>query len=257
MHFEADLEMNKNTLIILTLCASIMISPVIAQTTNTVVAKYGSSPIIDGTVDDSEWSDASTITFNGVQVFVKQDGVHLNVAFKSPVLEDSGMFIYIDVNNDNSTTLSSDDICIDALANGTRSEFHKASGAAVWELASASGWTGAFLRTATACQAEFSIDYSKLGLVAGTEKTMGINFEYVSFLTLEDYFWSFNSAYVTNRAPFTWGSINSSGYNWIPEFPSLAIVSLIMMAMPFVAIAYRRSHAKSPKAVLSSRPQSL
>jgi hypothetical protein len=234
--------MNKKAFVmVLFLFFSIAILPVVAQTAKTIVAKYGSTPTIDGFVGDSEWSDASSISFNGTQVFVKQDGANLYVGFKAPVRSQSAMFIYFDINNDNSSTLNSDDICIGMIYNGTLSEFHKASNSVLWELTSASGWTASFQTTTTTCEAEFRIGYAKLSLTAGIEKTLGINFNYVSFATSENYFWSFNpDVQNTSITPSTWGSINSSGYNWIPEFPSLLILAFFVVAASLITIASKK-----------------
>jgi hypothetical protein len=235
----------KKLVIVLLFCFSISVLPVIAQIGEAVVAKYGSTPTIDGLVGESEWSDASSISFNGVQVFVKQDSVDLYVGFKAPFLSQSAMFMYFDVNNDNSSILESDDICVGINYNSTLSEFHPAS-TGLWELASSSGWSASFQEASTTCQAEFRISYAKLGLTAGTDKTLGINFEYVSFDTLEDYFWSFDpNIQQSSLDPSTWGSINSSGYNWIPEFPSLFVLSILMIAVPLVSAIYRKSKKTS------------
>jgi hypothetical protein len=244
--------MNKNALVIVIFCFCIMIAPVTAQTGKTVVAKHGSTPTIDGVVNDSEWSDASSVIFNGVQVFVKQDDANLYVGFKAPFLLQSAMFIYFDVNNDNSSSLEPDDICIGMNYNGTLSEFHKSSSTALWELASASGWTAGFQATSTTCEAEFKIGYAKLGITAGTDKTMGIDFNYVSFATSENYFWSYDPNYQTSITPSSWGSISFGGYNGIPEFPTIALLSLMMIAVLFLAIVYRRSHGKPSEGTLSS-----
>jgi len=241
--------MNKKAfVVVLLLLFSVLILPVVAQTDKTIVAKSGSPPTIDGLVGDSEWSDASSISFNGTQVFVKQDGANLYIGFKAPVLSQSAMFIYFDINNDNSSTLNSDDICIGMNYNDTLSEFHKAASSQLWELTSASGWTASF-QTTTTCQAEFKIGYAKLSLTAGIDKILGINFNYVSFAGgLENYFWS-SISQNTSITPSSWGRINSVGYNWVPEFPSLLVLSLMMIAVLFLSVTYKRFQRKNFRAV--------
>ena len=221
------------------------IAQVLAQSGNSIVAKYGSTPTIDGLVGDAEWSDASTISFDGAQVFVKQDGSSIHVGFKTPILQEELVSILFDVENDKGSYLTSNDIGIFIWYNGTTFESHKDTSQNGWLLTSVSGWTAISQTTSTNCHAEFKISYSKLNITAGTDKALGINFGFgsaISSSSSELYFWSGSDGGSSHTGvnPSEWGTLNSSGYDWVPEFPSLFILSGLLIAVPLIAIAYRK-----------------
>jgi len=109
--------MNNNVMVVvLFLCFSAIVAPVLAQTGNVVIAKYGSTPTIDGLVGDAEWSDASLVSFNETQVFIKQDGKNLYVGFKAPIYPFSVMNVLIDVNNDKGLLPQLDDMALEYKA---------------------------------------------------------------------------------------------------------------------------------------------
>jgi hypothetical protein len=239
--------MNKYAVVtILLLCFSISILPATAQSL-TIIAKSGSTPTIDGLIVDSEWNDASSVSFNGTQVFLKQDSKNLYIAFKAPIYPLSVMSVYIDVNNDRGLLLQSDDIAIGVANSNTLAEGHVVNNA--WTPAGISGWTGISQTASNIVQAEFNVTYAKLNIVAGSNKTFGINFAYQTSSNLPTlgtvFTWSNpgNLAQPENN-PSAWGIMNSNGYNWIPEFSSLLALSLLMMATLFLTIGYRHSHNK-------------
>lgn len=230
-------------LIFLFLCFFMVIAPVVAQTDNVIVATYGSTPAIDGRISDNEWSDASAYSFNGTEVFVKQDGVNLYIAFKAPLYADSGFFIMFDVKNDKSSLLLSDDILIGITKNNTliESDVYDSQ----WAVARSYGWRAHTETVSNSTHAEFKIEYIKLNITAGTEKTMGINFRYdVSNNPpmLDAYFiWSnVGTTEYPEFFPASWGTINSEGYNWIPEFPSLLALLLLILVASFIAVAWKK-----------------
>jgi hypothetical protein len=95
-------------------------------------------------------------------------------------------------------------------------------------------------------QAEFSIPYAKLNIDAGTDKTLGINFAYQALTNPPNpgtIFWWSNSADLANPEmnPSMWGRINSTGYNWVPESSSLLVMSILMIAIPLILIAGKKS----------------
>lgn len=107
-----------------------------------IVAVYGSTPTIDGFIDIIEWSDAASVSFNNTEVFVKQDGTNLYIAFNvsnKPFQEQDGVCLYFDVDHDGNTSLQPDDIGVVTIRNGTLMEGNVTGGA--WTIKSVSGWT--------------------------------------------------------------------------------------------------------------------
>jgi hypothetical protein len=235
--------------IVLLFCFSISVLPAIAQIPSTIIAKSGSTPTIDGLVGSSEWSDASTVSFNGTQVFLKQDGQNLYIAFKAPIYPASVMNVAFDVNNDRGLIPQSDDITLGIDNSNTLGEAHVVNNQ--WDRVPVSGWTGQSQTASNIIQAEFSIPYAKLNIVAGSNKTLGINFAYLTSSnppTPGTVFWWLNTANLAQPElnPSAWGVMSSTGYSWVPEFSSLLALSLLMVTMLFLTIVYRHSHGKKP-----------
>ena len=239
--------MNNNVMVVvLFLCFSAIVAPVLAQTGNVVIAKYGSTPTIDGLVGDAEWSDASLVSFNETQVFIKQDGKNLYVGFKAPIYPFSVMNVLIDVNNDNGQLPQIDDMALGVQSANTLGEAHVVNNQ--WDRISISGWTGQSQTASNTIQSEFSIPYAKLNIVAGNEKTLGINFAYQTSSNPPipgTVFWWLNSAGLEHpeNNPSAWGIINSNGYAWIPEFSSVLVLAISMITILLISIAYKKRTA--------------
>ena len=116
---------------------------------NKIVAVSGSTPMIDGVIG-GEWSDASSLSFNNTEVFVKQDGENLYIAFNvsdpTPNANEN-VHIFFDVNHDEGTTPKSDDIVISVFRNGTLVEGYLVNGTYV----NATGWTASVYNTTQLC----------------------------------------------------------------------------------------------------------
>jgi len=93
----------------------------------TVVARYGTTPDVNGIIAAGEWTDASTVTFSGITVYVKQDGSHLYVAFDIP---DTAYYdydeadVYLDVEHNGGTAPLTDDLQFTIRRDGSTYEFH-------------------------------------------------------------------------------------------------------------------------------------
>jgi hypothetical protein len=214
-----------------------------------VVAVYGLTPSIDGTINDSEWSDASSVSFNNTEVFVKQDGVNLYVGFnnsESLFHNEDFVNILFDVNDDGSTALQSDDIGMVVYRNGT---FYEANVTAnTWTLTDVSGWIAAVFSASNMWQVELNITYSKVTVVAGQEKDIGIVFacnrgweQSCPFCWPQKYFPDIYDE------PSEWGAITSNGHNLIPEFSSCIILPLLVVhAMLVVVFAKGKTRKTIP-----------
>jgi len=213
-------------------------TPVRAHSGDEVVAVFGTTPNVNGIIAAGEWADASTETFTVTDggtctIYVKQDGSHLYVAFDIPdttyyvlePLESDEGWVCLDVNHNGGGDI--DDLWFEVLRDGTTVEYY-------WFFISRTpdGWTAACSETADGWQTEFSILYSKIGVTAGVEKTLGVMFE-----TIDAY--EYGTSYYSwppdsyDDDPETWADLTSpSPWFWIPEIPSsLVAIALILAAV--------------------------
>lgn len=197
-----------------------------------IVSVYGSTPTIDGVLDAHEWGDAALVSFNNTKVFVKQDGIDLYIGFNNSETQfhdDDAVNVLIDVGHDGGLTLQPDEIGLGVYRNGTLLEANVTGG--TWAITEVSGWIAVASSASEMWQVEFRITYSKIDVVAGVEKTIGV--EFVCFRGVEGSspnVFSWPPRYIeiyTN--PSMWGAISSIGYNWIPEFSPFTIMPLFMI----------------------------
>ena len=232
---------------ILALCLSFMVTRSEAYDPSyEIVAVYGSTPIIDGVINSTEWIDAASVSFNNTDVFVKQDGANLYIGFnnsEAPYHEEDFVGIFIDVNNDGGSTLLQDDIAVVIYRNGTLLEVNVTEGQ--WNLTSVSGWTASLHSTLDVWQAEFNITYSKIEVIANTEKTIGVLFA-ANYRAMLPYPFCWPPKYYPNTYdnPSEWGGMTSTDYNWIPEFPQFLVLPLFIMATLSATIVYKTKHTK-------------
>jgi hypothetical protein len=234
----------------LVLCMSFIIVEAKAHDSSyEIVAVYGLTPSIDGTIDDSEWSDASSVSFNKTEVFVKQDGVNLYVGFnnsESSFHDEDFVGILIDVNDDGSTTLQSDDIGMVVYRNGTFYEANVTGG--TWTLTDVSGWTAAVFSTPNMWQVEFNITYSKVIVVAGEEKDIGVVLA-CNRRWEQPYPFCWPQKYFPDiyDDPSEWGAITSNEYYWISEFSSYIILPLFMVLTMLAVVFAKRKPPRKTK----------
>jgi len=225
---------------VLGLCSSLVVTRSEAYDLSyEIVAVYGSTPLIDGVINSTEWSDAASVSFNETEVLTKQDGLNLYVGFNmsyAPFLTYDQVIVFIDVENNGGLTLQSDDIALVVWANGTLGEANVTGG--VWTAREVTGWNAEMQSIPNLWQVEFNITYSKINVVAGVEKTIGAAFM-STYAATTHYTWPPEIDY-----PSEWGGMTSTEYNWIPEFPSFVILPLFMMATLLTVVAYRRKRIK-------------
>jgi hypothetical protein len=184
-----------------------------------VVAVYGSTPAIDGSISVSEWSDAASVSFNNTEVFVKQDGINLYIGFNNSddqFHDEDIIVVAIDVDHDGSLTPQADDVGLGVYRNGTIGEANVTGG--TWGFKEVSGWTAAVNSALNMWQVEFNITYAKVNVVAGVEKTMGVVFvRYRGLNASSPEMLSWPPGMEPSDPmgnPSTWGAITSAGYNW-------------------------------------------
>jgi len=192
------------------------VTAVLATSSDIVVVVGGSTPTIDGSIEDGEWDDASTTTFsvtNGTEctVYAKQDGVNLYVGFDIPdATYNSGdsCVIIFDVDHDGSTSLQTDDMWLRVSRGDAKEEFNVTIGG--WFPTTVSHWTAKASSMADLWQSEYNITYSKLDITAGTNKTLGVMFLIVD----KDIEWHEWPSTASISKPATWGDMTSNEYSW-------------------------------------------
>jgi hypothetical protein len=235
----------------LVICLSFMTFAVRGQDGYEIVAVSGSTPTVDGQIDVDEWNDASVqLLDDDTTFYLKQDGENLYVGFNvsdSTYRPEDGIAIYMDVENDKSTSLQTGDIGFVAYRDGNMVEGNVTAGS--WTFTTVSGWTAQVHSASNLYQVEFNITYAKIDVVAGIEKTIGAAFQRsnngMSFS-------AWPSSGFIKTSPATWGNITSTGYNWVPEFSSFLILPLFMITTLLAVIVYRRRHFTKLKERINS-----
>ena len=206
-----------------------------------VVAVYGSTPTIDGAINIHEWNDAASISFNDTQVLVKQDGVNLYIGFNmsyAPFLTYDQVMVFIDVDDNGGLTLQPDDIALIVLTNGTLWEANVTGG--VWTFTEVNGWHAETQSNAGLWHVEFNITYSKIDVVAGVEKSVGVFFMSAYAATIH-YYWPPTIDYGDYGTPLYWGAITSTGYNWMQPKDEVLVHSVIWDSVTYNVVTTSNS----------------
>ncbi len=183
-------------------------------------APFGATPTVDGVIAPGEYAGAGKIVFPGyggdVEVFLRQDATALYIAFDfpDPQTSSSAAQVFLDTAYDRASTPQPDDYRLSITQSGAIIE-SQGTGSG-WSNSAPSGWTAAVATTPTGWQAEFSIDYAKLGLTASTFQVLGLSF-INAWTPTWDHYWP-TGAFWTN--PSTWGHLVSSSdwgtFYWKP-----------------------------------------
>lgn len=217
-------------------------------------AVFGSTPSVDGSIGNSEWSDADSRSFNQTDVFVKQDGRNLYIALNvtdAPLMhvEEDCAQILLDVDFDGGLTLQPDDVGLAVLRNGTLIEGNVTGGA--WTFVNVVGWTAAVSSTSDMWQVEFNVTYSKIDVFAGVYKDIGVSIGcayYPEEGSPTWVCWPPNTYSDMTFNPSSWGAITSVGYNWIPEFTQFLVLPTLMIGTMLAVVVYKRKRTVQDRA---------
>ncbi|MCD6344212.1 MAG: hypothetical protein J7M17_01215, partial [Anaerolineae bacterium] len=178
------------------------------------------SPMVDGLIAPGEYAGAGKVTFPGyggdVEVFFKEDGAFLYVAFDFPDPQTTGSAaqLFLDTKHDGGTAPQNDDYRLSITRAGSVME-NRGTGTD-WATTLPISWTAASATTLSGWQAEFAIQYDKLGLTPGTFQVLGLSM-INAWTPSWDHYWP-SGAFWTN--PDTWGSLVSSSdwdiFYWKP-----------------------------------------
>lgn len=230
------------------LCLSVAVTEVLGHPDSEVVANYGPTPTIDGTISLGEWDDAATVPFNETTVYVMHDGVNLYVAFDvsdSTYSVGDSCAIYFDVEHQGGTSLESDDIRLIVKRDGSLIEheatyFGDPTNDWFWTAATVSGWT-ANLSSNTVWQVEYNITYSKINVTPDTAKTLGVEFESFDYRATPPgitSIWPYSTDPDYHKKPILWGDMIGE-YDWVPEFSNLWILVIVFTAALPILLYFR------------------
>ncbi|HOP46546.1 MAG TPA: hypothetical protein PK874_02690 [Desulfobacteraceae bacterium] len=148
------------------------------------------------------------MTAGTVTVYFSEDASNLYVAFDMGFLPYAGsaVQVFVDTNYDRSSSPQTDDYRFTVREDGARLE-NQGTGTG-WQGISPSGsWSAATTTGISGWQAEFSIQFSKLGVTAGTPRTIGLALCNAWTTGNYDYWWPGTADW---EKPDTWGSLSSS-----------------------------------------------
>ena len=179
------------------------------------------SPVVDGLIAPGEYAGAGKVTFPGyggdVEVFFKEDGAFLYVAFELPDkvnhMPVPDVSIYLDTNNSGGSVPQTDDFRFQVWRNGGVAEWQ--GNGAGWSPHTPITWTYGFVETMSGWSVEFGIPFTKLSINPGIFKELGLALNNGGLGST--YYWP---AGADGANPDTWGSLVSSSdwdiFYWKP-----------------------------------------
>ena len=150
-----------------------------AHSGDTVYANYGTNPVIDGTINLAEWSNAGTLRFvnstDTVTAYFMHDGSSLFIALDIPdntnnSFDDCGF--HIDPAHNGGSSSQSDDFLFRINRGGN--DKREGTGPGMFPGAVPSGWEVSVSDNVGGWQAEYRFDFTKFNIPAGTDFTMGL-----------------------------------------------------------------------------------
>jgi len=209
--------------------------------TDKIVAVSGLTPTINGSIELGEWNDATMIPISlaitaNATVYVKQDGANLYIGFDIHEVTynaSDSCVVILDVDHDQNTSLQTDDKWFASSREDSETEYNVT--AEGWFPTKIYGWTAKAGSKVSGWQLEYNITYSKLGIVSGTNKTIGVAFIVIDRDVEKGwYIWPSTASILK---PSTWADITSDGYNWTQRVSPWSTMLLTLITLFVVAIA--------------------
>ena len=192
-------------------------------------APFNWPPTVDGYIAPGEYAGAGRLAFPGyagdVEIFLKQDATTLYIAFDSadttPYPSGFGgpgpaFQVFLDTANDKAIAPQPDDYRLTVDKGGILME-NQGDGSG-WAGAGISQWSGSVYTATWGWQAELAINFSKLGISAGTPTSIGLGLAEVWTPSWpHDWYWPDGGNWLR---PDTWGTLTSSSdwstFYWKP-----------------------------------------
>jgi len=202
--------MKKSVYIIL--LAFLTISSTYAHIGDTVYVPPGTSPAMDGVISASEWADASSFTMvtpqgDTVTYYFKHNNTDkLYIAQRvSTLINGDHCFLFFDSNHNGGSVPSTDDHWLANSYFPSGDNEHTGTGFGWSNPKPIASWSFAYTGNGNSSdegQMEFSISFSKFGIIAGVQKTLGFmsNYGYAP----GDNSWPGSSDY---NNPGTWANL--------------------------------------------------
>jgi hypothetical protein len=217
-----------------------------AHSGDIIVVQAGTPPTIDGTISSGEWLPSENLVyFSGpggrwVNLWLKHSDtdLYIGVRIDDDTYNTGDKFsMQIDVNHDGGSAPQTDDIRIYCQRDPAGLFGEDVGTGTGWTSATASGWFAVLTTAADKWEIEFSISYAKLGIVAGVNKTLGIQLGIWDF-GVQWYYWPSGS---NMSNPNTWADLYSS-VNFVPENSKILV---LFFAIITLFIVFRKARRKS------------
>jgi hypothetical protein len=155
------------------LAAPLTLPPPYLSDADTADAPYGPgpSPVVDGRISPGEYAIAHKLVFPGyggdVEVFFKEDASYVYLAFDfgHPQTSGSAAQVFLDTQHNGGTAPQADDYRLSVTRSGSTME-NRGTGTSWGSPTAPVSWTAATTTTLSGWQAEFRIEYAKLGVTA-------------------------------------------------------------------------------------------
>ena len=218
---------------------------VMAHSGDVIIVQSGTPPTIDGTISPGEWSPSENLVyFDGPSGWVNlwfkhsNDSLYIGVSIADNTYNTGDKFnMQIDVNHDGGSTPQTDDVRMYCQRDPAIIREENGTGTGWGASTTPSGWSAALNTTADKWEIEFNISYTKLGIVAGFNKRLGIQFGVWDF-GVQWYYWPSGG---DMNSPDTWADLYSS-VNFIPENSTILVSFLIIITL---FVAFRKTRRKS------------
>ena len=174
-------------------------------------APFHQAPKVDGHINPGEYAGAGKVTFPGfggeAEVFFSESSTDLHVAFELPdkTHPDPYVLLLLDTNHDGGSSPQTDDFRFQVARDGVVREY-QGSGT-TWIQNTPITWTYGVTETMTGWSVEFSIPFSKLGIVKNTFQVLGLGLAMGDWGAGPLHGWP-NGA-ISNQ-PDSWGALVSS-----------------------------------------------